>query len=385
MNRQSSPLAAVGARASRVSAALLSSAHVPTPSPASPLACRSGLHATLAFLVALSASACTVDVGPCDPFAAREVVYLRQLDPDTREPLTEDPFNGTPMFAGQAIMQVSCGDSRQCHASGATGSARNGVPAGLDFDLPAACDAAGCLPGAVQRLRANQSTVFDYRRHILRTLDRGTMPPGAAGTGVRNQAGEYVRIDTSDQFFVGGVETGEALPEIETAEGRAIVQNWLACGAPVVERFEVPNTPQDSGRNCRGSTDCVYRVDANANPPLPTWDSIFEVIIFPACGAKCHGPDAPGESIDSRDESQLDLSEPDLAYAQMVNRVAEGDECFGTGTLIVPGDADASLLIDKMASNSPSCGDPMPSGAQLYPEEFMSVLRQWINEGALDN
>jgi hypothetical protein len=38
-----------------------------------------------------------------------------------------------------------------------------------------------------------------------------------------------------------------------------------------------------------------------------------------------------------------------------------------------------------MENNSPSCGDPMPSGGRLFPPEFMAVIRQWIDEGAPEN
>lgn len=319
-------------------------------------------------------SACTPDVGPCDPFAAREIVYLNTGIPG-------DPNNGTPMFAGQALMQVSCGDGRFCHANAATDGERYGVPVGLDFDFSVPCDASGCVPGAVQRLRANQAVAFDARHHILQELQRASMPPGQLGEDIRTEAGTFVRVDTANPFFVGGVDGGEALPEAESAAGRRIIANWLSCGLPVVERFEIPNTPQDSGRNCRGSTDCVYRVDALADPPEPNWPSIYEKLIGPFCGDSCHGEGEP----DFREESQLDLGNIELAYDQLINRIATGEECIdGAGILIVPGDADASLLIDKMENNTPACGDPMPSGGRLFPPEFMAVIRQWIDEGAAE-
>lgn len=336
------------------------------------------LRTTPSWLVAgllLASAGCTVDVGPCDPFAAREIVYLNTG-------IAGDPNNGTPMFAGQALMQVTCGDGQFCHSNAATGGERYGVPTGLDFDFSVPCDASGCLPGAVSRLRANQSVAFDYRHHILQELQRGSMPPGRLGSDIRDEAGTYVRVDTADPFFVGGVDEGEPLPEAGTSEGRRIVANWLSCGLPVVERYEIPNTPQDSGRNCRGSTDCVYRVDALADPPEPNWPSIYETLIQPFCADSCHGPGEP----DFREESQLDLSNIELAYDQMINRAAAGEDCGeDAGILIVPGNADGSLLIDKMENNSPSCGDPMPSGGRLFPPEFMAVIRQWIDEGAAEN
>ena len=48
----------------------------------------------------LMTSGCTVDVGPCDPFAARDIVYLNAG-------MMDSPNDGTPMFAGQALMQTT--------------------------------------------------------------------------------------------------------------------------------------------------------------------------------------------------------------------------------------------------------------------------------------
>ncbi|MEO1021953.1 MAG: T9SS type A sorting domain-containing protein [Bacteroidota bacterium] len=50
--------------------------------------------------------------------------------------------------------------------------------------------------------------------------------------------------------------------------------------------------------------------------------------------------------------------------------------------LIVPGDAEASGLYDKIASDSPSDGGTrMPIGGTLTSEEI-ATIRQWIDEGA---
>ncbi|MCA9575606.1 MAG: hypothetical protein KC668_09225 [Myxococcales bacterium] len=335
----------------------------------SDLTVRAALAVSLLF-----AGGCTPDVGPCDPFAARQVVFL-----NTGAASADD---GIPMFAGQGLVQTSCGNSQFCHSEAATSTNnRRGVPIGLDFDLDVPCSPSGCDPGGLARLRASQQRAFDLREHILLEVERGTMPPGREGADVVQDAGKFVQVDTSDPFFAGGVESGVPLPEIGSREGRAILANWLACGLPVVERYEEPNSPQDSGRNCRGSTDCVYRVTPNPSIPVPHWPSLYEEMIEPFCGASCHGEGAP----DNREESQLDLGNIELAYAQLVDRIAAGEECIDTGmVLVVPGDPEASLLVDKMAEPNPVCGDPMPSGVGLFPDSYMDVLRQWIREGALE-
>lgn len=311
------------------------------------------------------------DVGECDPSAARQIVYRDVGD-------APSPFDGTPMFAGQALLHTSCADLF-CHSPTETTTQRYGTPAHLFFNVGVPCDDAGCLPGAIETFRARQANVFEHRELILGAIDRGTMPPGDIGDQLRYTNGRYVVVDTDDAFFMGGVEDGIPLPDIESSLGREIVRNWLACGAPVVERFESPEFPTDSGRFCRGSTDCVVRVDSAATIPEPNWPSIYETLIFPFCGSTCHGPGEP----DFREESQLDLSDIELAYDSMVNVAASGEECAtGASPLVLPGDSAGSLLLNKMVELAPSCGDPMPSGLDLFPPEFTDVIAQWIDAGA---
>ncbi len=54
-------------------------------------------------------------------------------------------------------------------------------------------------------------------------------------------------------------------------------------------------------------------------------------------------------------------------------------------TLVVPGDAGASLLFLKVSSNSPPVGSTMPLvGARLSSTD-LGLIRDWINQGALNN
>lgn len=88
--------------------------------------------------------------------------------------------------------------------------------------------------------------------------------------------------------------------------------------------------------------------------------------IFQSRCSECHG----GEDEDGRviTEAYLDL--------QSYEGVMAGSEY---GTVIEPGDADASTLIDMITTGEmPEEGDPVP------PEEI-ELIRAWIVAGALDN
>lgn len=54
------------------------------------------------------------------------------------------------------------------------------------------------------------------------------------------------------------------------------------------------------------------------------------------------------------------------------------------GPAIVPGNADASLIIQKTLT-PPPFGDRMPQGVPALPDSIRNVIRAWINQGAKDN
>ncbi len=57
----------------------------------------------------------------------------------------------------------------------------------------------------------------------------------------------------------------------------------------------------------------------------------------------------------------------------------------GDLTLVVPGDADASLLIDKISSNSPAVGSRMPLGGTPLTSDEIDLICSWIDQGAMNN
>ena len=123
--------------------------------------------------------------------------------------------------------------------------------------------------------------------------------------------------------------------------------------------------------------DCRYAPPKVVTPPDCSWASIYERVIEGQCGRSCHAADAP-----ERFESDLDLSDVDTAYEQMVGRAAVGAQCDGTGVShIAPGDADGSLLMQKLEGTQ-TCGDSMPLNGALLPAEVIAPIRAWIVAGA---
>ncbi len=76
----------------------------------------------------------------------------------------------------------------------------------------------------------------------------------------------------------------------------------------------------------------------------------------------CHGPDAAHRKADLR------LDDRDAATAARA---------------IVPGQADQSLIIDRILSNDPDVVMPPPDSHKTLSADQKETLRQWINDGAI--
>ena len=109
----------------------------------------------------------------------------------------------------------------------------------------------------------------------------------------------------------------------------------------------------------------------------PTFTAIWnEVFVGTGCNTgSCHGGGAGGLSMASKDEAWRDL----------VNVVSDGPACASTGLVrVVPGDPDASLLLDKIANRPPVCGSAMPFAGPLDAKQVEQV-REWIRRGAAND
>ena len=77
----------------------------------------------------------------------------------------------------------------------------------------------------------------------------------------------------------------------------------------------------------------------------------------------------------------LELTEG-VSRAMLVGQASSQD---AAQTLVVAGDSSTSLLFLKVSSNDPPVGATMPlTGGRLSSEE-LGLMRDWIDQGALDN
>lgn len=296
---------------------------------------------------------CKPDLGPCDPAAARKIAY----DQD-----------GFPAYEGQALMQVSCGNGGFCHSAGASGANRFGAPAALDFDMQLASTGSALNPAGRTALALGRKHTRGWRDEVYHLVSEGEMPPtGPAGAKARQSVSEY-RVNTAEDG-----SGGQVLAKIEAAASKKILKNWLACGAPVVERTE----PSSVG-TAAPVGDIVER--GESSPPGANWSEIYARVIERRC-VSCHSTDAP-----EFPDHQLDLGDIDVAYENLIGITTIGVGCEGSGAVrVVPGDPDASALLSKLSEAEPLCGGPMPDGAPMLPADVLGAIESWIEQGAENN
>ena len=106
----------------------------------------------------------------------------------------------------------------------------------------------------------------------------------------------------------------------------------------------------------------------------PTLDELHERVLQPSCVfATCHGsgPSPAGE---------LSL-ERDGAHASLVDMPSS---VVPDAILVIPGDPDASYMMQKLTATVPTAGESMPPDAPLEAERI-ELVRAWIEAGAADD
>lgn len=288
--------------------------------------------------VSAVAVGCAPSLGECDPVAASEVVYSTDR-------------SGSPAFVGQAIVLANCAAEGVCHARGEEADLASGVPRDLNFDVQLSGTSGTVESDAIARQRHARFRVVQQGAGMLWAIDNGGMPPGgSAGADFYSGAPTYQYTDGT----VVGLD-------------RDALRNWLACGAPLVER----SSPRDDG------VSAVVR-PAQARPALsPTWASIYEGLLSfesTCAGGSCHS---------GNEDAGFAITTPEATYDALSGAVATGSECAGEGApLLVPGDPDASLFFQKLVGGDSVCGDRMPRGGVPLTQEDVEAVRAWIEAGA---
>ncbi|AKF09581.1 hypothetical protein [Sandaracinus amylolyticus] len=91
-----------------------------------------------------------------------------------------------------------------------------------------------------------------------------------------------------------------------------------------------------------------------------------DVLAENCAGSGCHGASSPALGLDVVSAGARD---------RLVNVAATG---CADRILVVPGDPDASYLLEKMESSTPECGGRMPLLRGSLSDEQLAAVRTWI-------
>lgn len=107
---------------------------------------------------------------------------------------------------------------------------------------------------------------------------------------------------------------------------------------------------------------------------------LFSDQIQPILNTYCFRCHRPGGEADLAGIA-LQVGE-EVAFDLLVNQPSSLDPSL---TLVVPGDAESSLLFLKVASDAPPTGERMPLREAPLSAGSIELIRDWIDQGALDN
>jgi hypothetical protein len=135
---------------------------------------------------------------------------------------------------------------------------------------------------------------------------------------------------------------------------------------------------------CLSLTGCLSEIQPDVGPVIagqcknvdtdPETEVSFTDEVLPMlqmrCG--CHDPKGGGSAIDT------------TSFAIGSRREVLRGGAKSSDKIVVANDACGSILVQK-CSDAPPFGSRMPIGGPYYTSEELSVVRDWIIEGAHDN
>jgi hypothetical protein len=283
------------------------------------------------------------------------------------------------------------------------------IPSSMGYEIcPAPCQSIGML-GSFSQVAQCVTCIAETRVETAAadTLGMPAEPlPGTAeekchaalGKNVSKQLAALLRERTKCQndaekdgaTNLTGCESGGSVEvDAAIAEARAKADSAIqdACAA-VLPNFAALDSCE-TGSDVTLLADCVLDATEAAGEPVfvalyellqvgaMTWTQIQTMLSGTCAGLACH---TNGDALGGL----ADLDDYDLGYDELVNAAAE---CSGTsfGVRVLPGDADASFLMEKLDQTTPDCGSRMPLGGTPLGASIRDGIRQWILGGAPKN
>ncbi|HEX9653826.1 MAG TPA: hypothetical protein VGA99_08950 [bacterium] len=121
-------------------------------------------------------------------------------------------------------------------------------------------------------------------------------------------------------------------------------------------------------------TGCEHVLPTPPQPPQATLATIQANIFSARCAVPgCHVPNGLG---------LMSLRNTNESFTNLVSRPsAQRSNLFR----VQPGNANNSYIIQKLAGASGIMGTRMPQGGPYLSSDQINLIRQWIDDGALNN
>lgn len=172
-------------------------------------------------------------------------------------------------------------------------------------------------------------------------------------------------------------------------------------GVPII-KFDaaptdhVPPDVEEEKEDVAPSMDCGAPPGSDAAPMNPTFANVRAIIEAAFCGSNgsCHDrTEREGELMLGEKGTNVPQTNAEF-HAQLTGPALGVDHnnnnapiCKDKGMRVVPGNPDASILIQKIDTRmTPTCGSRMPRGApycfQQIPIRDVNTIRAWVAAGA---
>ena len=129
------------------------------------------------------------------------------------------------------------------------------------------------------------------------------------------------------------------------------------------------------------SAGCPSGGPVNEAGPVNMSTVSFANDIQPILTANCIVCHQPGGFAMTFNGIPMDLREGQ-AFASILNQQSSQNDSF---TLVTPNDSSQSLLFRKVSEDNPPVGETMPFSGGRLSSENLALIRDWIDQGAMNN
>jgi hypothetical protein len=156
--------------------------------------------------------------------------------------------------------------------------------------------------------------------------------------------------------------------------------NAVVIPTPVVDASNLVDAVENVVDAAKNVVDAAEHVEAAPATTASTFTQVYSGIISPIC-VTCHNPQGIGVSM-----GKLDMSTQATAFMNLVGVSAMGIACGGMGTRVVAGNANGSIMFEKIDPGTPApCGSKMPLGLPPLTAAQANEIQSWINAGAMND